>query len=423
MAGPIRASITADAKEFNRAVDQVEAGADDMAQATRQAGQRMETAFDTAGSAADGTASATAQAAGGIGDIGGALEATGLISEGTAQSLAVVEASIMGATGVADLANLAFEKMKLGMIATRIQTIATSAATKVWTGIQAAFNVVMALNPIALVVIAIIALIAIIVIAYKNSETFRKIVDKVWAALQKAVKAVWDKIRPFFVWLGGVFKKVWEGISRVWSGTLSPFFKSIPSRIGRGIGNLNSILLGKGKDVLNGLKRGALWVWDHSIIGWLWNRKAAIGRGIGNLGKTLWGAGSSLLKGLRDGIEYAWDTYVKPLLSKITDLIPDWKGPIEKDRNLLAPAGAAIMEGFADSMDHSFNTRVRRTLARATSAIAGTSIEGPSAAGAGGGSPVYVTIQAGVGDPVAIGREVAKVLGAYVGAGGRVKIA
>ena len=422
MAGPIRASITADAREFSRAVDKVEAGADDMAQAARQAGQKMETAFDNVGSAADGTASATSQAAGGIGDIAGALEATGLISESTAQSMAVVEASIMGATGVADIANLAFEKMKLGMIANKIQTVALSAATKVWTGIQAAFNVVMALNPIMLVVIAIIALVAIVIIAYKRSETFRAIVDKVFAALKKAVQVVWDKIRPFFTWLGGVFKKVWEGISRVWTGTLSPFFKGLPGRITRGIGNLNSLLLQKGKDVLNGLKRGAQWVWDHSVIGWLWNRKSAIGRAIGNLGSTLFGAGRDLLKGLRDGIQYAWDTYVAPLLSKVTDMIPDWKGPIERDRTLLAPAGTAIMQGLADSMDDGFNSSVRRSLTRATDAIGATSFDVSSSSSAAG-APVHVTIQAGVGDPVAIGSAVAKVLRAYVGAGGRVVIA
>lgn len=422
MAGPIRASITADAREFSRAVDKVEAGADDMAQAARSAGQRMETAFDNVGSAADGTASATSQAAGGIGDIAGALEATGLISESTAEALGVTEAAIMGATGMADLANLAFEKMKLGMIATRIQTIATSAATKVWTGIQAAFNAVMALNPIMLVVIAIIALVAIIIIAYKRSETFRAIVDKVFAALAKAARWVWDKIRPFFTWLGGVFRKVWEGISRVWTGTLAPFFKNLPGRITRGIGNLNSLLLQKGKDVLNGLKRGAQWVWDHSVIGWLWNRKSAIGRAIGNLGSTLFGAGKDLLRGLRDGIQYAWDTYVKPLLSKVTDMIPDWKGPIERDRELLAPAGTAIMQGLADSMDDGFNSSVRRSLTRATNAIGATSFD-VSSSGAGGGQPIVIKVEAGVGDPVAIGRAVAQVLKAYVGAGGRVVVA
>lgn len=422
MAGPIRASITADAREFSRAVDKVEAGADDMAQAARQAGQRMETAFDSVGSAADGTASATSQAAGGIGDIAGALEATGLISESTAQSMAVVEASIMGATGVADIANLAFEKMKLGMIATRIQTIALSTATKIWTGIQAAFNAVMALNPITLIIIAIIALVAIVIIAYQRSETFRKIVDKVFAAIAKAAKWVWDKIRPFFTWLGGVFKKVWEGIYRVWNGTLAPFFKSIPGRVTRGIGNLNSLLLQKGKDVLNGLGRGARWVWDHSIIGWLWNRKSAIGRAIGNLGRTLFGAGRDLLGGLRDGIEYAWDTYVKPTLTKITNLIPDWKGPIEKDRTLLAPAGTAIMQGLADSMDDGFATRVRRSLTRATNAIGATSFD-VSSSSAAGGVTINVTVQGIVGDPVATGKAIAGVLRSYVGAGGRVSIA
>ena len=469
MAGPIRASITADAREFSRAVDKVEAGADDMAQAARQAGQRMETAFDNVGSAADGTASATSQAAGGIGDIAGALEATGLISESTAQSMAVMEASIMGATGVADIANLAFEKLKLGMIATRIQTIATSAATKVWTGIQAAFNAVMAINPIFLVILAIVALVAIIIIAYKKSETFRAIVDAVFAALVKAAQWVWDKVAPFFEWLGGIFQKVWEGISAIWSGTLGPWFKGLGKKITGGIGNLGPALLQKGKDLLAGLKRGAVWVWDHSVIGWLWNRKDAIaraignvgstllqkgkdllaglkrgavsvwensvvgwlwnrkdaiGRAIGNLGSTLYGAGKDLLRGLRDGIQYAWDAYVAPLLSKVTDMIPDWKGPIERDRELLAPAGTAIMQGLADSMDAGFHSSVRRSLSRATDAIGATSFDvSTSSAAGGGGVTVHVTVQGIVGDPVATGKAIAGVLGAYVGAGGRVVVA
>lgn len=213
-----------------------------------------------------------------------------------------------------------------------------------------------------------------------------------------------------------------EGISRVWTGTLAPFFKNLPGRITRGIGNLNSLLLQKGKDVLNGLKRGAQWVWDHSVIGWLWNRKSAIGRAIGNLGSTLFGAGKDLLRGLRDGIQYAWDTYVKPLLSKVTDMIPDWKGPIERDRELLAPAGTAIMQGLADSMDDGFNSSVRRSLTRATTAIGATSFD-VSSSGAGVGQPIVIKVEAGVGDPVAIGRAVAQVLKAYVGAGGRVVVA
>ncbi|MGL5908443.1 MAG: hypothetical protein ACRCZP_00485, partial [Phycicoccus sp.] len=54
-----------------------------------------------------------------------------------------------------------------------IVTKVVATATKVWTAVQAAFNFVMAANPIVLVVIAIAALVAAIVIAYQRSETFR----------------------------------------------------------------------------------------------------------------------------------------------------------------------------------------------------------------------------------------------------------
>lgn len=75
-------------------------------------------------------------------------------------------------------------------------------ATKVWTGIQAVFNAVMAMNPIGLIIIGIVALIAIIVVAYKNSETFRKIVQAAFKGVGEAAKFMWEGvIRPVFKFL------------------------------------------------------------------------------------------------------------------------------------------------------------------------------------------------------------------------------
>lgn len=59
-----------------------------------------------------------------------------------------------------------------------------AASTKVWTGIQAAFDAVMALNPIILIVVAIVALVAIIVICYIKFKSFRDIVNDVGRALK-----------------------------------------------------------------------------------------------------------------------------------------------------------------------------------------------------------------------------------------------
>jgi hypothetical protein len=69
-----------------------------------------------------------------------------------------------------------------------------AAATKAWTGIQAAFNAVMALNPIVLIVIAIAALVALFVVLYFKVEGFREIVDAVFGFMLDILKTVWNWI-------------------------------------------------------------------------------------------------------------------------------------------------------------------------------------------------------------------------------------
>ena len=71
---------------------------------------------------------------------------------------------------------------------------------------------------------------------------------------------------------------------------------------------------------------------------------------LGNLGSLLWSAGSDLIQGLIDGIT-AKVGALKDKLTSVTNLIPDWKGPREKDKILLKPAGVAIMQGLIDGID------------------------------------------------------------------------
>lgn len=61
--------------------------------------------------------------------------------------------------------------------ATKLQALwtgAVSTATGLWTGIQSAFNVVMAMNPIVLIVLAVVALIAAIVLVASKTEGWGK---------------------------------------------------------------------------------------------------------------------------------------------------------------------------------------------------------------------------------------------------------
>lgn len=93
--------------------------------------------------------------------------------------------------------------------ASKVAMLASAAATKVWAAGQWLLNVALTANPIGLVVVAIAALVAGIILAYKNSETFRKICDAAFKAIGKAVSWLVDKA------VAG-FKIFWESIEAVW---------------------------------------------------------------------------------------------------------------------------------------------------------------------------------------------------------------
>lgn len=92
--------------------------------------------------------------------------------------------------------------------------VAASTAARIWTPIQAALNLVLSANPIGLVVLAIAGLVAGLVLAYKKSETFRGIVNGVWAGVKGVVGKAWTgTIKPALDGLGGLFSKaakIWE---------------------------------------------------------------------------------------------------------------------------------------------------------------------------------------------------------------------
>ncbi|WP_405016421.1 hypothetical protein OHV05_04360 [Kitasatospora sp. NBC_00070] len=70
---------------------------------------------------------------------------------------------------------------------------------------------------------------------------------------------------------------------------------------------------------------------------------------LGDLGGLLVSAGKDLIKGLLRGIRSAWGD-VERELGRLTDKLPDWKGPPSKDRRILTPAGRQVMAGFLDGI-------------------------------------------------------------------------
>lgn len=127
-----------------------------------------------------------------------------------------------------------------GVIGTVIGVIGKwNVVTKIATGVQAALNFVMSLNPIVWIIAAIVGLIAVLVIAYKKCDWFRNIVNYLWAA----ILVLWDNIKGFATdlwqslqpaiqavanWFSNVWQKVLnfgDAIKSLWdkiTGILSP---------------------------------------------------------------------------------------------------------------------------------------------------------------------------------------------------------
>jgi phage-related minor tail protein len=124
------------------------------------------------------------------------LVATGALSFG-GPALAMASQVGMIATGAAAL-NLTFLRTGAIMVANTAKTVAMTAvgiaanvATKVWAATQWLLNAALTANPIGIVIMAIVALVAVIILAYRKSETFRRIVH---LAMQGAVLA-WNMLR------------------------------------------------------------------------------------------------------------------------------------------------------------------------------------------------------------------------------------
>ena len=86
--------------------------------------------------------------------------------------------------------------------------------TRAWAVVQGILNVVMAANPIALVVIAIAALVAGFIVAYNTSEDFRNVVNGAFDAVADAGRWLWNNaLAPAFRFIVSGFAGVMRALA------------------------------------------------------------------------------------------------------------------------------------------------------------------------------------------------------------------
>jgi hypothetical protein len=139
--------------------------------------------------------------------------------------MALVTAAQWAYSTAANSALLATIRSTTATVASSIATKAVAAATAAWTVVQWALNAAMTANPIGIIIAIIVALVVAIVLAYKNSETFRNIVQAAWSGIQKAAVWAWGILQPILlnIWtalkfLGGVFVWLYQNVIRpIWA--------------------------------------------------------------------------------------------------------------------------------------------------------------------------------------------------------------
>lgn len=163
---------------------------------------------------------------------------------------------------------------------------------KVWTAVQAAFDIVMDANPIMLVVAALVALGVGLVEAYKHCQTFRNIVNDVFNFIKQhwvligtilvgpiflAVTEIvkhWDTIKQTFEsaysWVKGFLDTHWQLILGILTGPfvlgvveiikhwgqITAFFTAIPGEIKGFFSTILTDFENIGKNIIQGLLNG-----------------------------------------------------------------------------------------------------------------------------------------------------------------------
>lgn len=291
------------------------------------------------------------------------------------------------------------------IVAVNIAMKLQAAATMIVTAVQWAWNAAVSANPIGLIIIAIAAFIAAIVLLWNNCETFRNIVLAVWEAIKNAILAVvnWFKayVWPTIKWvidaviayyrtLWTVVKWVWDKIWNAIEVVVSWFQQTVAPKIQTVIGWLTAYF--------QGLWDGLVIIWDgiqtaiRAVADWFSDTLVPLIQTpidvIKSIFEGLWTAISTVWTNITNTITNAWNTISGPMKA-----VGDWLGGL----------GSAVVGWFTGGGDTGgTTTNTTSRMGRSLSLNSGSATTSSPA--------VNVTINTGIGDPVAIARQVRQTL-------------
>lgn len=171
----------------------------------------------------------------------------------------------------------------------------------------------------------------------------------------------------------GNWSQAWNGIQQIGSGVWN-FIKSAFSNFGSAIVAIAQAAWNLLGSVISGgwnlIKSGASAAWDgitstissgvSRAVNFVRNLPNNIKNIFSNAGSWLLSAGKDIINGLLNGISSMIGA-VQNKLSRLTSMLPSWKGPAPVDKVLLTPAGEMIMQGLINGLESQYGA-VRSSL-------------------------------------------------------------
>jgi hypothetical protein len=210
---------------------------------------------------------------------------------------------------------------------------------------------ILALNPVVLTIMAIVGAVALLtagfILAYKKSETFRNIVDGVFAAVKRYVEIVVDYLKGPLMAAWDIVSGAINAISALIRGDFGAAWDGLKTMIGGVIEWIKTTLLALpililgyaidiGKSIVTGIVSGVT-----GLGGFIWDKISGIGeylldkikgiagsfRDIGSaIGEWIVNAAKGAVSGLGDILKSAVLAPIRFIASKIRDNWPDFPG-------------------------------------------------------------------------------------------------
>lgn len=257
--------------------------------------------------------------------------------------------------------------------------LALAAALAIAAAAQWIMNSALLANPITWIILAIVALVTAIFYLATQTTFFQDAWDAVWKAAVAAWNWFWNLLQEgwkllvdlFMNWTGpGIIISHWDAIKNAFQTAVDWVVSKVTWFINQMVSLWNwfSSLPGT---ILGYFNQMNLWVGNKilEMIQLVKNIPGMILDGLTNLNTLLIDAGRKVIDGFINGIKSGFNR-VRDLLGNLTDMLPDWKGPMAVDQKILFDSGTAVVDGFNDGLSAKI-PEIQKTLNGVTSDLPG----------------------------------------------------